>query len=245
MTPSSRPHPRPTPRTDPPQRGQGRDSQKKGPRLALTLSGIFHALVLTGFLIYNSLTTHSLSAVPMFEMVQVQPKLRPLVPKTVEPPPPPEKVETRPPDAPKLTTKPKNPPATVHHEPKVVKTVEDTAQPVKEVPREAPEPTLRIVNVPSDPRLGFWASRVKKRVESLWNPPEGIAVQGLVKTVVSFQVTREGAVSDVAVEHSSGNAFLDQLAQQTISRLDQVPPIPENFPQDVLQVSYEFVYQGQ
>jgi hypothetical protein len=35
------------------------------------------------------------------------------------------------------------------------------------------------------------------------------------------------------------------LAQRTLERLGQVPPIPENFPTDPLQVSYEFVYKGQ
>jgi len=39
--------------------------------------------------------------------------------------------------------------------------------------------------------------------------------------------------------------MLDELAERTIQRLEQVPPIPENFPEESLQVSYEFVYNGQ
>ncbi len=220
------------------------DSRKS--RLALILSGILHAVGLAGFLVYNSLSIRSIPAVPVFEMVPVEPKLRPLAPKTPEPPPPPEKVETRPPDAPKLTSKPKKPIPVAKHEPRNVRAAVDTSEPIKDTPRPTAELNTQFVfNVPSDPRLSFWASRVKMRVKTLWHPPEGIAVQGQAKTVVQFQVARDGTVSAVSVAQSSGNALLDQLGQQAILRLDQVPPIPENYPQDVLQVSYEFVYQGQ
>ena len=217
------------------------------PRLAIVVSGGIHAVALTGFLLYNALPRRPVSAVPVFEIVAVEPKLRPIAPKTPEPPPPPQKVETRAPEAPKLTAKPKKAiPPTHKPEPKVVRTETDTSKPVKDVPRENAELTTTIVaNVPADPRLAFWASRVKKRVESLWSPPAGIEIEGQVKTVVSFQVARNGGISAVAVTLTSGNVMLDQLAERTILRLDQVPPIPENFPEDLLQVSYEFVYQGQ
>ena len=177
-------------------------------------------------------------------MVAVEPKLRPVAPKTIEPPPP-EKVETRLPDAPKLTSKPKTL-AVSKPEPKRVRPVVDQTKPVKDVPQENAQLTTTIVaNVPSDPRLSFWASRVKKKVELMWSPPAGIEIQGKVKTVVSFQVSRNGTISNVAVAQSSDNVLLDQQAENTILRLGQVPPIPENFPEDALQVSYEFVYQGQ
>jgi len=127
-----------------------------------------------------------------------------------------------------------------------VKQEEDTAKPVREAPEETAELTTTIVsNVPADPRLAFWASRVKKRVESLWNPPVGIEIAGTAKTVVAFQVARDGTISEIAVTQGSGNSMLDELAERTIQRLERVPPIPENFPEDALQVSYEFVYNGQ
>ena len=201
-----------------------------------------------GFLLYNTFEKKPIAPVPIFEMVNVEPKLRPIAPKTIEPPPPkpPEKVETRLPDAPKLTSKPKHPVAVSKPEPKHVRPVIDTVKPVKDLPQEVQQLTTTIVaNVPSDPRLSFWASRVKKMVERSWNPPTGIEIQGKAKTVVSFQVKRNGKVDAVGVTLTSGNVMLDQLAERTILRLEQVPPIPENFPDDVLQVSYEFVYQGQ
>ena len=202
-----------------------------------------------GFLLYNTFEKKPVAPVPILEMMNVEPKLRPIAPKTIEPPPPkpPEKVETRLPDAPKLTSKPKHPVAIAKPEPKHVRPVSDTVKPVKDVPQEVQQLTTTIVaNVPSDPRLSFWAMRVKTQVELLWNPPTGIGIQGQAKTVVSFQVGRKGgSVSAVSVTLTSGNVMLDQLAERTILRLDHVPLIPENFPDDILQVSYEFLYQGQ
>ena len=177
-------------------------------------------------------------------MVNVEPKLRPLAPKSPEPPPPPEKIETREPDAPKLTAKPKNPVAVSKPEPKRTRPTLDTSSPVKDVPQETQQLTANLI-VPSDPRLSFWASRVKKMVDRLWSPPAGIEIEGRVKVVVSFDVARDGSISSVSVTGSSGSVTLNQLAERTILRLEHVPPIPENFPKDLLQVNCELYYQGQ
>ncbi len=234
-----------TVQTSPTRRPEARwDSGK--PRLALTLSGVFHAILLTGFVLYQSFPKKPASAVPVFELVNVEPKLRPLAPKSPEPPPPQPVEETRTPEAPKLTSKPKNPVPVSKPEPKRVKPVVDETKPIKDVPQQSAEITTTLVaNIPSDPRLSIWAGRVKKRVESMWSPPTGIDVEGQVKTVVSFQVSRDGSVATVGVSQTSGNVLLDQLAERTILRLEHLPPIPENYPEDVIQVSYEFIYHGQ
>ncbi len=213
------------------------------PRLAMALSAGIHSLALMAFLVYHAFPPKKISAVPIFEMVSLEPpKLRPLKPKSPEPPPE-KKVETRAPAPPKLTSKPKAAVPIAKPEPKVVKPVEDTAKPVKEAPEETAQPTTTLVaNIPSDPRLSFWAGRVKKLVERGWNPPAGIETQGVVKIVVAFNVARDGTVSDIVSTQSSGNSMLDELALRVIQRLERTPPIPENFPNDVLQVSFEFLY---
>lgn len=218
--------------------------EQKQQRLALAISGGIHGTVLLAFLIFQAFPPQRPSVVPVFEMVNLQPpKLRPLKPKTLKPPVVQEEVRT--PEAPKLTAKPEKAVSVKDPEPKT-RTEPDTTLPIKEIPEETAEMTTTIVaNVPSDPRLSFWSSRVKKRVETLWNPPEGIEITKNAKTVISFEVSREGMISSVEIGESSGNTMLDELAQRTILRLEQVPPIPESFPEDLLKVSYEFVYKGQ
>lgn len=234
---------------DPKDRAKGKEPVTQN--VATLISVLVHAFGMLMLGLSALLAPHRPSTVPVFELVNLEPpKLRPLTPK-VQPPPEPPKPEPEPPppppEAPKLTPKPTKAVTVKKPEPKVTKPREDSVKtPPKEVVPEQQVLTPQIVShVPADPRLSFWASRVKKSAELLWKPPAGIDILGTVKTVVSFKVTREGTIQDVQVASSSGNSDLDQLAQQTIERLGHTPPIPENFPDDQIQVSYEFVYSGQ
>lgn len=184
--------------------------------------------------------------VAVFELVSVdRPKLRPLAPKTNQAPPE-TPAEARPPEAPALTPKPAPKPVAPKPQPKSVQTTppSDPALPVKDVVRENTSHNLTVSGTPSNPQLAFWASRTKKLVEQRWNPPQGLEVPGKAKTVVTFEVARSGKIGAVTIAESSGNTLLDDLARRTILRLEQVPPIPENFPGDLLKVSYEFIYHG-
>jgi TonB family protein len=216
------------------------------PGKAWLFSTAIHGVLLAVFLAYSLFAPKPPPTVAVFELVSVErPKLRPLAPKTPEPPP--EKIpESRPPEAPALTPRPKQPVVPTKPEPKVARPAPpDTALPVKVAPRENANPNpVQIANAPSDPRLAFWAGRVKKRVEEHWRPAAGIEVKGRAKTVVSFEVGRSGDIAAVEVVQGSGNTLLDDEAKRTIQRLGRVAPIPDNFPGDLLKVSYEFIYNA-
>lgn len=226
----------PRPVADPPPRTRDR-------WLAIVLTA--HCGVLAALLGYSLLAPKPKPVVAVFELVSAErPKLRPLAPKEPEAPveKPPE--PTRPPDAPALTSKPKTPVTPAKPEPKVVRPAPpDPTLPVKEVAAENSNP-VQVSNAPSDPRLAFWAGRVKRIVEQKWNPPSGIDAGNGAKTVISFDVQRNGDIENVTVKQSSGSQLLDDLAKRTIQRLEHVAPIPESFPGDLLKVSYEFIYNG-
>lgn len=234
-------------------RGPARPAPGKEPlshNIAMLVSVLVHGMAIIGIGLSALLQPHRPSVVPVFELVNLDPpKLRPLTPKTVKPPepPPPEPEPVKPPEAPMLTPKPTKA-VTPKPEPKVVKPKEDDEpRPVKEVVQEQqvlPQPQVQM-SVPQDPRLSLWAARVKKKVDQLWNPPIGIDVSGQVKAVITFKVSRDGVIVSADISQSSGNSSLDELALMTIKRLENVPPIPENFPNDELEVGCEFPYQGQ
>lgn len=211
---------------------------------SFVLAVALHVVLIGGVFVWSLFKPKPAPVVAVFELVSVEkPKLRPLAPKSPEPPP--EKpAESRPPEAPALTPKPKPAPAPAKPEPKTTQPAADPTLPVKDVARENTSHNLVVSNAPSNPQLSFWAGRVKRLVESRWNPPRGIDVEGPAKTVVSFEVERSGKVGAVEIMHSSGNTLLDDLAKRTIMRLEGIPPIPENFPGDLLKVSYEFIYNG-
>jgi TonB family protein len=219
--------------------------------IAVLISVLAHAFAILGFGISALMAPHRPSAVPVFELVNLEkPKLRPLTPKRLPPPepPPPEPEPVKAPEAPKLTPKPTKAVEPKKPEPKVVKPKEDDEpKPVKEVVQERqvlPQAQVQM-SVPQDPRLSFWAARVKKKVDQLWNPPAGLDVSGKVKAIVTFKVSRDGVILSAIISGASGSSSLDELALMTIKRLETVPPIPENFPNDELEVGCEFPYQGQ
>ncbi len=219
------------------------------PKVALFVSVLIHAFAIVGLGLSALLTPHRPSTVPIFEMVNLEkPKLRPITPKTLPPPepPPPEPEPVRPPDAPKLTPTPTKAVQPKKIEPKVVKEVDDKTPPVKEVAHEQQVLQSQVaVSVPQDPRLSQWAARLKKKVDQLWHPPSGIEVAANAKVTVSFKVSRDGTILSASVSETSGNAVLDDLALMSIKRLENIPPIPENFPNDELEVGCELLYQGQ
>ncbi|MDB5102593.1 MAG: hypothetical protein JWP91_282 [Fibrobacteres bacterium] len=219
--------------------------------IALLVSVLVHGIAIIAIGLSALLAPHRPSVVPVFELVNLEPpKLRPLTPKVIPPPEPPPKPPepVAPPEAPKLTPKPTNAVQPKKPEPKVVKPKEDDEpKPVKEVVQEQqvlPQPQVQM-SVPQDPRLSLWAARVKKKVDQLWNPPTGIDVSGRVKVVVTFKVSRDGTIVSADVTGASGSSSLDELALMTIKRMETVPPIPENFPNDELEVGCDFLYQGQ
>jgi protein TonB len=217
----------------------------EGERKAWVVSALLHAgivLTLAGWALFAPAPP---PVTAVFELVAVeQPKLRPLAPKAPEPPPeaPPE---SRPPPAPAPAPTPKKPIA-AKPEPRNARPVPpDTTLPVRDVPAQNQALSAVKANVPSDPRLAFWAARVQKRVEQLWNPPAGIDVPRGTKVVIAFVASREGGKPGaVEIIQPSGSPMLDDLARRAILRLETIPPIPESFPEDRLKVSYEFIYNG-
>lgn len=225
--------------------GKGQDPLKAN--LGILISCLLHALGIIILGMSALLAPKRPSVVPVFELVNLEkPKLRPLRPKTVKPPepPPPEPEPVKPPEAPKLTPKPEKAVVPKKPEPKVVKEPDPDPAPVKEVVHEQQVLTPVLQTSTQDSRLSFWAARVKKKVDMLWNPPTGIDILGTVKAVVNFKVSRDGTVLESSIAESSGNSQLDELAMMVIKRLEGIPPIPENFPDDELEVRCEFPYSG-
>lgn len=223
----------------------GRDGDPIKAKVGILISFLLHAIGVIILGMSALLAPKRPSVVPVFELVNLEkPKLRPLTPKTVKPPTPKPPEEVKAPEAPKLTPKPSKAVVPKKPEPKVVKEPDPDPRPVKEVVQEQQVLTPVLQTSTQDSRLGFWAARVKKKVDMLWNPPAGIDILGTVKAVVNFKVARDGSIVASSIAESSGNDQLDELAMMVIKRLEGIPPIPENFPGDELEVRCEFPYSG-
>lgn len=67
--------------------------------------------------------------------------------------------------------------------------------------------------------------------------------QTLGTTVASFKVLRDGTISDVSVQRSSGNATLDFIATRALRLTQRIPPLPPEYPNASLTVLMTFDYQ--
>ena len=62
-------------------------------------------------------------------------------------------------------------------------------------------------------------------------------------TLIMFTIQRDGRLSDVEIERSSGYTALDITAQRALLLVRQLPSLPTAFPEDHLTVHINFQYQ--
>jgi TonB family protein len=67
--------------------------------------------------------------------------------------------------------------------------------------------------------------------------------QTLGLAIVVFRVQRDGTLSDIAIERSSGNATLDFIATRALRLTQRIPPLPPEYPNPSLTVHMTFEYQ--
>lgn len=72
-----------------------------------------------------------------------------------------------------------------------------------------------------------------------WDSRQEVGGEAMVK----FTIQRDGRLTDVILERSSGFAALDLSAQRTLLLTRQLPPLPSAFDQDHLTVHLNFQYQ--
>ena len=72
-----------------------------------------------------------------------------------------------------------------------------------------------------------------------WDPRQPVPGEVLVR----FVIQRDGRLTDVALERSSGYVALDLAAQRAIISARQIPQLPTAFPEDSLTVHLNFQYQ--
>lgn len=76
-------------------------------------------------------------------------------------------------------------------------------------------------------------------IQRNWNSRQQVAGQAVVK----FTVQRDGRLTDVEVERSSGYFALDQTAQRALLTTRQLPPLPAQFTEPQLTVHLIFRYE--
>jgi colicin import membrane protein len=127
----------------------------------------------------------------------------------------------------------------------IPKEVKASETPVKPIPQQevripavkTPETTLKISGTAgSNP---YWA-RVQSIISSQWEPPP-IDMAGQTYTmIVKFRLLRDGAIKDVVVQQSSGNAYFDMAGQRAVLKPRILPVFPAEMTESYKDVEMVF-----
>jgi TonB family protein len=93
----------------------------------------------------------------------------------------------------------------------------------------------------SDFPFAWYLGRVQAKVTERW---AGKALPGQ-QPVAVFEISREGQVSRLAIEKSSGNSYYDQAALRAITEATPFPPLPAEFPGQTIRVHLGFNFSAE
>jgi TonB family protein len=110
---------------------------------------------------------------------------------------------------------------------------------------EAKAPSIKAVDttlkVPGmAPGSNAYLGRVRQRISSFWNaPPVDAAGQGYV-VIVQFRLHRNGSVTGVAIEQSSGNEYYDLAGKRAVLSATPLPVFPPELTEPYFDAHFTF-----
>ncbi len=88
----------------------------------------------------------------------------------------------------------------------------------------------------------FYLNLIITKIANNWlNPLRG---GRKISAVIYFRIQRDGTVTDVKVEKSSGNTLFDQSALRAVMASSPLPALPESYTGDFLGVHFMFEHRG-
>jgi TonB family protein len=219
-------------------------------RNAILISIAFHALV--SLIVFQWVSFRQVSYVPrqVYDVTLVTPAVAEPAPKVSRPRPQPEppapvpieeeKEEEMPPPPDEAK---KKPPVKKPDPPKSVPTTEvrKTLPPEEaEKPGEATPETGSMLFEKDFPFANY-IGRMRQKIASTWRPPGGALEERSCR--VYFRVHRDGSISSVSVEQSSGVSLFDQSCQRAVLQAAPLPPLPREYRDEYLGVHFSFLYR--
>lgn len=178
------------------------------------------------------------------------PEMVPPEPARSEPEPPVESTpqpRPLPPNPDPVAVGPRRQPPAREPEPEPPPPPEPEPEPEPEAPRPPAEPEGRVIRgrgaearfegqeVPHD----AWLGGIVRSVSSKWlEPRAGLPPR---PARVYFVIGRDGRVSGVRLEQSSGSSLFDRSALRAVSLADPLPRLPPAYPHDTLKVHFDFI----
>jgi len=93
-------------------------------------------------------------------------------------------------------------------------------------------------------RFGYYRDLLEQAVARRWRTNDvDPRLQTAPPVIVTFLIRRDGSISDVRVEQSSGNRALDYSAQRAIFEAAPFPPLPAGYERNEARIEFWFQLQ--
>ena len=119
------------------------------------------------------------------------------------------------------------------------------SQPTPAPQLEAKAPSVKAVDttlkVPGmAPGSNAYLAQVRRKISSMWAaPPVDVTAQAY-RVVVKFRLHRDGSVSGVAVEQSSGNEYFDLAGKRAVVTANPLPIFPADLTESYFDAHFTF-----
>ncbi len=86
----------------------------------------------------------------------------------------------------------------------------------------------------------YYLRLLRNRLQDNWQPPYQSGPSGRMSAVVTFTIRRNGEITGITVTRSSGKFLFDAAAQRAVTAAGRMPPLPDEYGEDELQVTIDF-----
>ena len=97
----------------------------------------------------------------------------------------------------------------------------------------------------ADLRFKIYYTIIWGKIREGWILPEGLmGERNDLEAIMTFRITKDGKIKDIQFEKTSGNLYFDRSVRRAVEKADPLPPVPEEYKQDYLDVGVRFHPSG-
>ena len=110
----------------------------------------------------------------------------------------------------------------------------------KPVPQAGQTPAREGSGATSGGRMQMYYTRVWAKIKEQWAMPRGILPEHNLETVISIVILKDGTLSGLSFEKTSGNKYFDQSAARAVRKASPFPPLPEWVKEPNMEIGLRF-----
>lgn len=91
-----------------------------------------------------------------------------------------------------------------------------------------------------DLKYRLYYNMIWEKIRDSWVLPEAVTKGKNLEAIVALRIKRDGTIEKYWIEKGSGNAYFDQSTVRAINKANPLPPLPQDFREDIFEVGVRF-----